>query len=49
MRLYLAASVRRVGIGPPSASSIHILQARVCPLIIDGIAASTKAYDNLTP
>ena len=35
---------------PPCASSIHILLAWKSPArVIGGIAASTKAYDNLTP
>jgi hypothetical protein len=43
------SATRRHRAGPRSASSIHILPARKCPLIIGGIAASTKAYGNLTP
>jgi hypothetical protein len=37
------------GRGAPSASSIHILPARRCPLLIGGIAPSTEADGHLTP
>jgi hypothetical protein len=37
------SATRRHRAAPPSASSIHILPARKCPLIIGGIAASSKA------
>ncbi len=44
------SATRRHRAAPPCASSIHILLAWKSPArVIGGIAASTKAYDNLTP
>jgi len=44
------SATRRHRAARQSASSIHISRARKSPArLIGGIAASTKAYDNLTP